>query len=71
MLIRHHAEEKSLAIYRDLALADVSPEYQEAMRPFQSAEWGSLLRTIADSLMLPLLRHLRLKFNFRLTLFLL
>jgi hypothetical protein len=33
-LLSGHAEEKSLAIYRDLALADVSPEYQEAMRAF-------------------------------------
>jgi hypothetical protein len=29
-----HVEEKSLALYGDLALADVSPEYQEAMRAF-------------------------------------
>ena len=27
-------EEKNLAIYRDLALADVSAEYEEAMRSF-------------------------------------
>ena len=33
-LLSGHTEEKSLAIYRDLALADVSPEYQEAMRAF-------------------------------------
>lgn len=33
-LLSGHAEEKSLAVYRDLALADVSPEYQEAMRAF-------------------------------------
>jgi integrase/recombinase XerD len=33
-LLSGHAEEKSLAIYRDLALADVSAEYEEAMRSF-------------------------------------
>ena len=33
-LLSGHSEEKSLAIDRDLALADVSPEYQEAMRAF-------------------------------------
>ena len=33
-LLSGHAEEKSLAIYRDLALADVSSEYEEAMRSF-------------------------------------
>jgi site-specific recombinase XerD len=33
-LFSGHAEEKSLAIYRDLALADVSAEYEEAMRSF-------------------------------------
>ncbi len=27
-------DSKSLATYRDLALADVSPEYQEAMKAF-------------------------------------
>ena len=31
---RGHAEEKSLAIYRDLALVDVSGEYEQAMRSF-------------------------------------
>jgi hypothetical protein len=30
-----HAEEKSLAIYRDLALSDVAEEYEEAMRAFR------------------------------------
>jgi len=30
-LLSGHAEEKDLAIYRDLALADVSAEYEEAM----------------------------------------
>jgi hypothetical protein len=30
-LLSGHAEEKSLAIYRDLALADVSGEYEQAM----------------------------------------
>jgi hypothetical protein len=29
-----HSEEKSLAIYRDLALADVADEYEAAMRTF-------------------------------------
>ena len=29
-----HTDEKNLEIYRDLALADVSTEYQEAMRTF-------------------------------------
>ena len=29
-----HAEEKSLAIYRDLVLANVSAEYEEAMWSF-------------------------------------
>jgi site-specific recombinase XerD len=33
-LLSGHAEEKSLAIYRDLALADVSGEYEQAMRSF-------------------------------------
>ena len=33
-LLSGHAEEKSLAIYRDLARADVSGEYEEAMRSF-------------------------------------
>ena len=33
-LLSGHAEEKSLAIYRDLALTDVSVEYEEAMRSF-------------------------------------
>jgi integrase/recombinase XerD len=33
-LLSGHAEEKSLAIYRDLALADVSDEYEQAMRSF-------------------------------------
>ena len=33
-LLSGHAEEKSLAIYRDLALADVSAEYEQAMRSF-------------------------------------
>lgn len=33
-LLSGHSEEKSLAIYRDLALADVSHEYQEAMKAF-------------------------------------
>jgi len=31
-LLSGHAEEKSLAIYRDLPLTDVSAEYEEAMR---------------------------------------
>ena len=33
-LLSGHAEEKSLAIYRDLTLADVSAEYEQAMRSF-------------------------------------
>jgi hypothetical protein len=33
-LLSGHAEENSLAIYRDLALADVSDEYEQAMRSF-------------------------------------
>jgi integrase/recombinase XerD len=33
-LLSGHAEEKNLAIYRDLALADVSAEYEQAMRSF-------------------------------------
>jgi integrase/recombinase XerD len=33
-LLSGHAEEKSLAIYRDLALTDVSEEYEEAMKTF-------------------------------------
>jgi integrase/recombinase XerD len=33
-LLSGHAEEKSLAIYRDLALTDVAGEYEEAMRVF-------------------------------------
>jgi hypothetical protein len=33
-LLSGHAEEKSLALYRDLALADVAAEYEEAMRSF-------------------------------------
>jgi hypothetical protein len=34
-LISGHTEEKSLAIYRDLALVDVSNEYEEAMKSFR------------------------------------
>jgi hypothetical protein len=33
-LISGHTEEKSLVIYRDLALVDVSNEYEEAMKSF-------------------------------------
>jgi integrase/recombinase XerD len=33
-LLSGHADEKNLAIYRDLALTDVSAEYEEAMRSF-------------------------------------
>jgi site-specific recombinase XerD len=33
-LLSGHAEEKSLGIYRDLALSDVAGEYEEAMRAF-------------------------------------
>jgi integrase/recombinase XerD len=33
-LLSGHAEEKSLAMYRDLALADVSAEYEAAMQSF-------------------------------------
>ncbi len=33
-LLSGHSEEKSLAIYRDLALSDVADEYEEAMRSF-------------------------------------
>ncbi len=33
-LLSGHAEEKSLTIYRDLALSDVAGEYEEAMRAF-------------------------------------
>jgi integrase/recombinase XerD len=33
-LLSGHSEEKSLAIYRDLALSDVMDEYEEAMRSF-------------------------------------
>ena len=33
-LLSGHSEEKSLAIYRDLALADVAEEYQSAMQMF-------------------------------------
>jgi len=33
-LLSGHAEEKSLAIYRDLALADVAEEYESAMQAF-------------------------------------
>jgi hypothetical protein len=33
-LLSGHAEEKSLAIYRDMALSDVAGEYEEAMRAF-------------------------------------
>ncbi|MDQ3753657.1 MAG: site-specific integrase [Acidobacteriota bacterium] len=33
-LLSGHAEEKSLAIYRDLALSDVAGEYEKAMRAF-------------------------------------
>jgi hypothetical protein len=29
-----HSEEKSLAIYRDLALTDVAADYESAMRTF-------------------------------------
>ena len=33
-LISGHANERSLAIYRDLALADVADEYESAMKSF-------------------------------------
>ncbi len=33
-LLSGHSEEKSLAIYRDLALADVAEEYESAMQLF-------------------------------------
>lgn len=33
-LLSGHSEEKSLTIYRDLALADVADEYEAAMRTF-------------------------------------
>ena len=33
-LLSGHAEEKSLGIYRDLALSGVAGEYEEAMRAF-------------------------------------
>lgn len=33
-LLSGHAEERNLAIYRDLALADVATEYEEAMQSF-------------------------------------
>jgi len=33
-LLSGHTEEKNPAIYRELALADVSAEYEEAMRSF-------------------------------------
>jgi len=33
-LLSGHSEEKSLAIYRDLALPDVAGEYEEAMQSF-------------------------------------
>ncbi len=33
-LLSGHAEENSLAIYRDLALADVAEEYETAMQAF-------------------------------------
>lgn len=33
-LLSGHAEEKNLAIYQDLALADVSGEYEDAMQSF-------------------------------------
>ena len=33
-LLSGHSEEKSLAIYRDLALSDVAGEYEEAMKSF-------------------------------------
>jgi len=38
-LLSGHSEEKSLAIYPHLALADVSPEYQEAIWMFRSLSW--------------------------------
>jgi site-specific recombinase XerD len=33
-LLSGHGEEKSLAVYRTLALADVADEYERAMRAF-------------------------------------
>ena len=33
-LLSGHTTEQSLAVYRDLALADVSGEYEEAMKTF-------------------------------------
>jgi site-specific recombinase XerD len=47
-LLSGHSEEKSLAIYRDLALADVSPEYQEGYEGVPGTM--TLLRAIAASL---------------------
>ena len=40
-LLSGHSKEKSLAIYPYLALADVSPEYQEAIWMFRSLSWVS------------------------------
>jgi hypothetical protein len=34
ILLNGHAEEKSLAVHRDLAHADVAEEYQEAKRAY-------------------------------------
>ena len=46
-------EERNLAIYRDLAPADVSAEYEQAMQSFPVRCRGILWRLIAASLPLP------------------
>ena len=48
-LLSGHTEEKNLAIYRGLALADVSAEYEAAMREFPVRQ-TVLLGLIAASL---------------------
>ena len=52
-LLSGHAEERNLAIYRDLALTDISPEYEQAMQSFPVRRREILLRLSAASLPLP------------------
>ena len=53
-LLSGHAEERNLAIYRDLALADVAAEYEQAMQSFLVRQRSGLLRVIAAPLLLAL-----------------
>jgi hypothetical protein len=51
-----HAEEKSLAMYRDLALADVSTDYEASMQSFPA---NMNVRRLAKKALLARARRLR------------